>query len=86
LVIHFEGAFPVILIAPAEITITLLSLLWFAFHLGCAVMGLNAFLLAFPGLYASVLPERRRRTGRRGSSAVRCRSCDTGWQNARRLL
>ena len=85
MVILVEGAFPFILIAPAEITIVLLNL-GFAFLLGCAVMGLNVFRLAAPSLYACMLPERRRRTGRGGSSAVRCRSRDTGWQNPPRLL
>jgi hypothetical protein len=53
-VIVFECVFPVILIAPPEVVLPLLAT-GFAFHLGCAVtMGLNAFLLAFPGSYACV--------------------------------
>jgi hypothetical protein len=53
-VILFECAFPLILVGPAEIGVGLLAI-GFAFHLGCAVaMGLNAFLLAFPGSYVCV--------------------------------
>jgi hypothetical protein len=53
-VVVFECLFPLVLIAPPPVTFGLL-VLGFSFHLGCAVaMGLNAFLLAFPGSYVCV--------------------------------
>jgi hypothetical protein len=54
-VVIFECAFPLILLAPREAAMLMLAA-GFAMHLGCAVtMGLNAFLLAFPGTYLCVI-------------------------------
>ncbi len=54
-VIVYECAFPLILVSRGEIAAALL-MIGFSFHMGCAVtMGLNAFLLAFPGSYACVI-------------------------------
>jgi len=54
LVVLFECTFPLVLLAPEAITISML-LIGFVFHLGCAIsMGLNAFLFAFPGTYVCV--------------------------------
>ena len=53
-VVVFECAFPLILIGLSELAMGLLAI-GFSFHLGCAVtMGLNAFLLAFPGAYVCI--------------------------------
>lgn len=53
-VILFECAFPLVLIGPREFAVAML-VTGFLFHFGCAVtMGLNAFLLAFPGSYLCV--------------------------------
>jgi hypothetical protein len=54
-VVVFECAFPLILVAPRSVAIAMLTT-GALFHIGCAVtMGLNAFLLVFPGSYLCVL-------------------------------
>jgi hypothetical protein len=53
-VVVFECLFPVVLYAPPEVVLVVLAL-GFVFHLACAIsMGLNTFLLAFPGSYFCV--------------------------------
>jgi hypothetical protein len=53
-VVAFECAFPLVFVGPAELTTTILAV-GFLFHTGCAVtMGLNTFLLVFPGTYACI--------------------------------
>jgi hypothetical protein len=53
-VIVFECCFPFIILAPLPVVIAFL-IVGFMLHLGCAIsMGLNAFLLAFPGSYLCV--------------------------------
>lgn len=52
--IVFECCFPLIIVAPKSVAIAML-VAGALFHLGCAVtMGLNAFLLVFPGSYVCV--------------------------------
>lgn len=54
-VILFECVFPLIMVAPKGVAIGLL-VVGVVFHVGCAVsMGLNTFLLAFPGSYICVV-------------------------------
>jgi hypothetical protein len=54
LVIGWEIAFPLALVAPGPILVLLLAI-GVLFHLACAVlMGLNRFILAFCGCYPSV--------------------------------
>jgi len=53
-VVFFECAFPLILFAPRELGFAMLTV-GIMFHLACAAtMGLNAFLMAFPGSYLCV--------------------------------
>lgn len=53
-VVIFECCFPLIIVAPKGLAIAML-VAGALFHLGCAViMGLNAFLLVFPGSYVCV--------------------------------
>jgi len=53
-VILFECVFVVVLCGPREVTVALLAV-GLGFHVACAVtMGLNAFLMAFPGSYLCV--------------------------------
>jgi hypothetical protein len=53
--VAFECAFILVLVAPAQFTIAML-IVGVVFHVGCAItMGLNTFLVVFPGTYACVV-------------------------------